>query len=109
MTKRVRALRRDATAAERVLWRGLRHGQLGWRFRRQHAIPPYIVDFACPEARLVVEVTADNMHCPESTQFVTRRCAARVGAFSAFGTTTFSRTKREFCEPLPPRWDPRPS
>ena len=55
MTERVRALRRDTTDAERVLWRGLRHEQLGWRFRRQHPIPPYVVDFACPEARLVVE------------------------------------------------------
>jgi primosomal protein N' (replication factor Y) len=33
----------------------LRHDQLGWRFRRQHPIPPYIADFACVEARLVAE------------------------------------------------------
>jgi len=55
MTLRVRRLRRDTTEAERVLWHELRLGRLGWRFRRQHAIPPYIVDFACLEARLVVE------------------------------------------------------
>ena len=55
MTLRVRRLRRDTTEAERVLWHELRLGRLGWRFRRQHTIPPYIVDFACLEARLVVE------------------------------------------------------
>ena len=52
---RARRLRRDTTGAERVLWDRLRNEQLGWRFRRQHPIPPYIVDFACIEAHLVVE------------------------------------------------------
>lgn len=55
MTNRVRALRRGTTDAERLLWRGLRYEELGWRFRRQHPIPPYVVDFACVEAGLVVE------------------------------------------------------
>jgi primosomal protein N' (replication factor Y) len=52
---RARKLRRDMTEVERLLWHGLRRGQLGWRFRRQHPIPPYVVDFACIEARLVIE------------------------------------------------------
>ncbi len=43
------------TDAERALWSELRHDQLGCRFRRQHPIPPYIVDFACVEAQLIVE------------------------------------------------------
>src|SRR6516164_10299732 len=55
MTGRARDLRQNMTEAERALWYGLRNDQLGWRFRRQHPIPPYIVDFACVEARLVVE------------------------------------------------------
>ena len=55
MTGRARDLRRNMTEVERVLWHGLRRSQLGWRFRRQHPIPPYIVDFACLEAKLVVE------------------------------------------------------
>jgi primosomal protein N' (replication factor Y) len=33
----------------------LRDRQLGWRFRKQFVITPYIVDFACPEAKLVIE------------------------------------------------------
>ncbi|MGE3283175.1 MAG: endonuclease domain-containing protein [Alphaproteobacteria bacterium] len=44
------------TDAERLLWQDLRRGSFGWRFRRQFPIPPYIVDFACIEARLVVEI-----------------------------------------------------
>ena len=54
--RRSRQLRRNLTKAERALWSELRHDQLGCRFRRQHPIRPYIVDFACVEAKLIVEV-----------------------------------------------------
>ena len=51
-----RALRSNQTDAEQRLWYHLRRRQVnGWRFRRQHPIPPYIVDFACVEAKLIVE------------------------------------------------------
>jgi len=50
-----RKLRANMTAAEKVLWQELRDHKLGWRFRRQFPVPPYIVDFACVEARLIVE------------------------------------------------------
>jgi primosomal protein N' (replication factor Y) len=43
------------TDAERLLGRELHRAALGWRFRRQFPIPPYIVDFAWIEARLIVE------------------------------------------------------
>ena len=55
MITRARRLRANLTDAERALWRELRQRQLGWRFRRQFPIPPYVVDFACIEARLLVE------------------------------------------------------
>lgn len=55
-TRRARGLRAAATDAERHLWGALRGAQLGWDFRRQHPIPPYIVDFACIAARLIIEV-----------------------------------------------------
>jgi len=45
------------TDAERVLWRAIRRKQLdGHRFRRQQPIGRYIVDFFCPEVRLIVEL-----------------------------------------------------
>src|SRR4051794_10838158 len=52
-----RRLRRDSTDAERTLWLRLRDRRLeGWKFRRQVSIDPYIVDFLCLDAKLVIEV-----------------------------------------------------
>ena len=51
-----RRLRRDMTDAERLLWSHLRAGQLGAKFRKQMWLGPFIADFACVEAKLVVEV-----------------------------------------------------
>ncbi|RJF88656.1 endonuclease domain-containing protein [Oleomonas cavernae] len=51
-----RRLRRDATEAEKRLWRALLEANLIWKFRRQHPIGPYFVDFACPKRRLVIEL-----------------------------------------------------
>ncbi|MEW6141296.1 MAG: endonuclease domain-containing protein [Thermodesulfobacteriota bacterium] len=57
MRDRSRQLRRKATDAEARLWSHLRARQLsGFKFRRQHAIGSYIVDFYCHEAGLVVEL-----------------------------------------------------
>ena len=54
---RARSLRRNATEAEQRLWYLLRGGRLaGYKFRRQHPIRLYIVDFACVPCRLAVEV-----------------------------------------------------
>jgi very-short-patch-repair endonuclease len=44
------------TSAEILLWQRLRELPFEMRFRRQHPIGPYIVDFACPMRRLVVEL-----------------------------------------------------
>jgi len=50
-------LRRNMTKAEAVLWTVLKARQLqGWKFRRQHPVGRYIVDFVCIEAGLAVEV-----------------------------------------------------
>ena len=49
-------LRKSMTEAEKRLWSRLRRGELGVRFRRQQPIGPYVVDFYCAAARLVVEV-----------------------------------------------------
>jgi very-short-patch-repair endonuclease len=55
-----RDLRRRSTPSERLLWEALRNHRLdGRQFRRQHPIGRYIVDFACPRERLVVEVDGD--------------------------------------------------
>lgn len=54
-------LRNNSTKAEWVLWGYLRNKQLnGHKFRRQYSIGTYIVDFYCPQLRLVIEVDGDT-------------------------------------------------
>ncbi len=53
---RARTLRRQSSDAENVLWQHLRARRLmGYKFRRQVVIEPYIVDFACMEVGLIIE------------------------------------------------------
>lgn len=55
--ERARALRRAMTPAEKLLWSRLRARRLeGFKFKRQEWIGPFIGDFVCWQARLVVEV-----------------------------------------------------
>ena len=52
-----RNLRKNSTDAEKRMWSLLRNRQLvGYKFRRQHPIKKFIVDFACPEKLLAIEV-----------------------------------------------------
>src|SRR6266850_1379197 len=54
---RARHLRRNATRYERILWRHLRNRKFdNWKFRRQHPVDRYILDFYCPEARIAIEL-----------------------------------------------------
>ncbi len=55
--RRAISLRKSATATERHLWRHLRDRQLaGFRFRRQVPIGNYIADFACVDAKVMIEI-----------------------------------------------------
>jgi len=56
-TLRARRLRRDMTAAEKVLWNSLRGRQVaGIAFRRQHPVGAYVADFCAPSIKLVIEL-----------------------------------------------------
>ncbi len=69
-TQRARDLRQQSTDAEHLLWRSLRNRRLrGHKFRRQHAIGPYILDFYCPAARLAVEVDGGGHAEPEQQAY----------------------------------------
>jgi len=76
---RARQLRKNQTDAEQALWLHLRRRQLGaFRFRRQQPIGPYIVDFFCPKAKLVVEIDGGQHverveHDAERTQWLESR------------------------------------
>lgn len=59
------ALRSQLTDCERLLWRRLRNrGLAGFKFRRQHPWPPYVLDFYCAELRLVVKLDGGQHHDP---------------------------------------------
>lgn len=63
-----RELRKRQTPAEEVLWALLRRKQLlGLRFRRQQQLGPFIADFYCHQARLVIEVDGEIHSVPEQT------------------------------------------
>ena len=52
-----RELRTHQTPAEVMLWDALRNRRLaGLKFRRQHPVGPFILDFCCPELRLAIEL-----------------------------------------------------
>lgn len=51
--------RKNPTEAEGKFWEAVRNNSLGYKFRRQHAISRFIVDFVCIEKRLVVEIDGD--------------------------------------------------
>ena len=64
MESLAKKLRQQSTDAERLLWKYLRaHRMAGYKFRRQVVIEPYIVDFVCLEARLIVEAVLRRLKC----------------------------------------------
>jgi len=72
--QRARDLRRRDTDAEARLWNALRAGRLdGWKWKRQVPFGPYILDFLCRDAALVVEL--DGGHHADQIAYDTRRTA----------------------------------
>jgi very-short-patch-repair endonuclease len=74
-TSLAKTLRRDQTDAERKLWMILRDRRLeGLKFRRQAPIGPYVADFVCVEAMLVIEVDG-SQHAEARATYDARRTA----------------------------------
>ena len=59
LSKRAKKMRNNPTKAERILWERLKHKQLGAKFRQQHIVNKFIVDFCSIEKALVIEVDGD--------------------------------------------------
>ncbi len=71
---RAKDLRRKLTLPEVILWSAIRGRRLAKaRFRRQHPIGPYILDFYCDEARLALEVDGDGHEHPDQAAHDLRR------------------------------------
>src|SRR3989344_548172 len=66
-----RRLRNKSTKAEVLLWHYLKDKQLGNKFRRQHSIGNFIVDFYCPKTKLIVEI--DGSQHQENERYDAKR------------------------------------
>ncbi len=66
---RRRELRNNPTKAEDILWDYLRNKKLGVKFRRQHSIGGYILDFYCIEKKLVIEVDGEIHNKSENKEY----------------------------------------
>jgi ATP-dependent helicase HrpA/adenine-specific DNA-methyltransferase len=65
-TRRARQLRKDDTWAEKLMWRWLRDRRFsGYKFRRQHPLGEYYLDFFCEEAELNVELDGSQHGFPD--------------------------------------------
>jgi very-short-patch-repair endonuclease len=87
---RAKKLRHAMTRPEIKLWQCLRRQQLdGLKFRRQHPVGPWILDFYCEEAKLAVEVDGEGHSSDHRFSIDERRTAwlaekgVRVARFSA--------------------------
>jgi very-short-patch-repair endonuclease len=95
MRERARELRRAQTPAESILWGRLRSQQLsGYKFRRQHPIEPFIVDFCCPACCLVIELDGDTHAFQEEYD------RARTARLKAAGYHVLRFTNREVQQQL---------
>ncbi len=73
---KAKAFRRQMTKAEVILWLHLRKlREMGYNFRRQHPIGPYIADFAIHAGKLIVEVDGETHGTQEEVAHDQRRDA----------------------------------
>ncbi len=67
-------LRNNGTTAEAFLWKYLKGSQLqGRKFRRQHSINRYVVDFYCPSEKLIVELDGQYHFNPQMQEYDRKR------------------------------------
>jgi len=91
LTERARELRREMTALETIVWFELKGKKLdGYKFRRQAPIGPYIADFYCPAARLVVEIDGP-VHNDRQAVMDTGLAISQLAAYGSFGSGRMSR------------------
>ena len=82
--ERRRSLRRQLTPAEARLWNYLKGAQLdGRKFRRQHGVGSYILDFYCPAEQLAVELDGQS----HESAIAAKKDAERTAYLNAFTST----------------------
>ena len=74
--ERAKTLRKTETEPEKLLWRELKSKNfLGFKFRRQHPISQFIVDFYCHELKLIIELDGRIHLKPENSEYDDNRTA----------------------------------
>jgi very-short-patch-repair endonuclease len=66
---RAREMRHPQTPAEATLWRVLRNRHTGFKFRRQHPIERFIIDFYCAEAKLLIKIDGESHLQPIQAEY----------------------------------------
>jgi very-short-patch-repair endonuclease len=69
LSERRRELRQNQTKAEEILWFELRNNKLGAKFKRQHSIGGYIVDFYCQKYKLIIELDGEIHNTKEAREY----------------------------------------
>jgi very-short-patch-repair endonuclease len=88
--ERVKRLRTNSTEPEKILWNALRARTIGGlKFRRQHPIEPYIADYYCAEAKLIVELDGESRNGREDYD------ARRDAYFRELGLTVMRLTNHD--------------
>ena len=93
---RRRELRKNQTKHEEILWECIRNRKLGIKFKRQYSIGGYILDFYCPEIKLVIEL--DGLQHGEKENFLYDK--DRTEYLSILGCTVLRFKNTEIQEDL---------
>lgn len=89
--RRAKALRKQLSLPEVLLWTALKERPGGFKFRSQHGAGPYVADFYCHEARLIIEVDGENHGFGDRPE----RDRVRDGWFDARGLDVMRIPARE--------------
>ena len=74
LVRNARVFRNNMTRAEIILWSRLRERKIsGYKFRRQQPILDYIVDFYCPELKLIIEADGEIHSLNENSEYDRKR------------------------------------
>ncbi len=91
LKNRRRELRQKETPQEKILWSKLRNNNTEYKFKRQHGIGGYILDFYCSEGKLIIELDGEIHTTKESREYD----QIRDKYFKDLGYTTLRFTNRE--------------
>jgi leucyl-tRNA synthetase len=69
LLQRAREMRHPQTAAEATLWHAVRNRNLLYKFRRQHPIDRFIIDFYCAQAKLCIELDGESHLEPDQMEY----------------------------------------